>query len=197
MGVKISELPLAVSASSSDKLVLNHLSETNQITLGALMESYLNGAGLVTESGLNDYLSDFVSSGALTEALAGYATGTDIGTYVSEALGGYLSSSDLSSALSDYVSTGALTEALGDYIPGSDIGGYLSEYLSRSDIGSYLDDALSNYLSESDFSSYLSEGLASLGDFLTASDFAAAMSNYLADSGAEVIYNAISQYINA
>ena len=56
MGVKISELPVTSSAGANDHLVLNHGSETNQITLEALMESYLSGAGLVTESGLTDYL---------------------------------------------------------------------------------------------------------------------------------------------
>jgi len=52
MGVKISELPVASSAGNSDSLVLNHGSETSRITVEALMESYLSGAGLVTDAKL-------------------------------------------------------------------------------------------------------------------------------------------------
>ena len=74
MGVKISELPVTSSAGANDHLVLNHGSETNQITLEALMESYLSGAGLVTESELTDYLEDYVSESALSDACAGVHT---------------------------------------------------------------------------------------------------------------------------
>ena len=69
MGVKISELPSASSANTSDSLVLNHGSETSRITLEALMNSYLSGAGLVTDAELAESLQDYVSENALSEAL--------------------------------------------------------------------------------------------------------------------------------
>ena len=65
MGVRISELPSASSAFTDDSLVLNHGSETSRITVEALLESYLDGAGYVTE----DYLSraGFITESYLSE----------------------------------------------------------------------------------------------------------------------------------
>ena len=74
MGVRISELPSVSSANTTDSLVLNHGSETSRITLQALVESYLSGAGLVTEEELNGYLSDYVSESAMSAALEGYVS---------------------------------------------------------------------------------------------------------------------------
>ena len=96
-------------------------------------------------------------------------------------MGDYLSRSDMG----DYVTVSYLSEVL----PGD-----LSDYMSESDVTAYLSevlpDALSDYLSSTDIGTYLSEAL--LG-----SAFADAMQNYLSEYGGEVIYNAISQYINA
>ena len=63
MGVKISELPVTSSATSNDKMVVNHENVTNQITVEDLMQSYLSGAGYMTESELLSFLT---SSGVWT-----------------------------------------------------------------------------------------------------------------------------------
>ena len=79
----------------------------------------------------------------------------------------------------------------------------MSDYVSSA----YLSEALGPYLSESDISPYLSEGIAGLSNFMTATDladggyvssssFAAALAAYLSEYGGETIYDAISQYIH-
>ena len=76
MGVKISELPSTSSANTNDSLVLNHGSETSRITLQALMNSYLSGAGLVTDEELAESLQDYVAESEMPGYLSGYVTGS-------------------------------------------------------------------------------------------------------------------------
>ena len=93
MGVKISELPSTSSANTNDSLVLNHGSETSRITLQALMESYLSGAGLVTDEELAESLQDYVAESEMAGYLSGYVTDTDLDSRLSDyVLGSVLSS---------------------------------------------------------------------------------------------------------
>ena len=168
MGVKISELPAASSANNSDSLILNHGSETKKITLEALLESYLSGAGLVTESDLDDALSGYLSE----SDLSGYLSESDLAGYLSESdLTGYITESNLSSYLSEAIGT-YVSEAFGDVVTAS----YLSEQLGSYVSASYLSEVLADYLSESDLSDYLSE--SDLSDYLSTSDLSEALSEY-------------------
>ena len=186
-------------------------------------ESQLSDAlsGFLSESDLSDYLSEsdmssyvylseelahYVSSAYLSEALADYVSSA----YLSEALADYLSESDLD----DYVSSDALSETLSDYVSVSGLSDALSDYVTSSAMQDYLrdgnyvtDESLSGYLSNPDIEPYLSEGLAGLGNLLSAADldeagyvssssFAAALEAYLSEYGGQTIYDAISQYIN-
>ena len=232
MGVKISELPVISSANANDSLVLNHGGATRRITLenliqaGKIAAQLLSEADLeaclgfyVSESQLTDALEDYLSANDMPEYLSEFVTSSDLSYYVtdsylSEVLADYISadglSETLSNTLSDYVSSGALEELLSEYI----LSTQLENYVSKSYLDYVLDekdyltsDNLSGYVSQSDVSSYLSEGLAGLGNLLSAADlegggyvsssnFAAALGAYLEEYGGETIYDAISQYIH-
>ena len=236
MGVKISELPLISSANANDSLVLNHGGATHRITLenliqaGKIAAQLLSEADLeaclgfyVSESQLTDALEDYLSANDMPEYLSEYVVRSDLSYYVtdsylSEVLADYISadglSETLSTTLSDYVSSGALEELLSGYITSDALSEILDNYASKSYLDYVLDekdyltsDNLSGYVSQSDISSYLSEGLAGLGNLLSAADldeagyvssssFAAALEAYLSDYGGETIYDAISQYIH-
>jgi hypothetical protein len=204
----------------------------NLIQAGKIAAQLLTAADLeaclefyVSEGHLTDVLEDYLSANDMPEYLSEFVTSSDLQnayyvteSYLSEVLADYISadglSETLSNTLSDYVSSGALEELLSGYITSAALSEILDNYASKS----YLDhvlaqkdyltsDSLSGYVSQSDVSSYLSEGLAGLGNLLSAADlegggyvsssnFAAALGAYLEEYGGETIYDAISQYIH-
>ena len=222
MGVKISELPVASSANNNDSLILNHGGATRRITLENLIQAGKIAAQLLSDADLEAYLDFYVSESQLSDALSGFLSESDMSSYVeelahfvssaylSEALADYLSESDLD----DYVSSDDLSETLSDYVSVSGLSDALSDYVTSSAMQDYLrdgnyvtDDSLSGYLSNPDIEPYLSEGLAGLGNLLSAADldeagyvssssFAAALEAYLTEYGGQTIFDAISQYIN-
>ena len=190
MGVKISELPAASSANNSDSLILNHGSETKKITLEAMLESYLSGAGLVTETELSDALTGYLSesdlAGYLSESdLTGYITEDNLSSYLSEAIASYMSDS-----LGDVVTASYLSEQLGQYVSSSYLSEALSDYLSESDLSEILSDTLSDYLSTSDLSDALSDysTTSELQDYIRDQNYVSedglsyTLSGYLSDS---------------
>lgn len=171
MGVKISDLPAASSANNSDSLILNHGSETKKITLEAMLEGYLSGAGLVTEDELSDALSGYLSESDMGEYVTESDLSDALGDYLSESdLTGYITEGNLSSYLSEAIAS-YMSDSLGDVVTAS----YLSEQLGQYVSSSYLSEALSDYLSESDLSEILSD---TLSDYLSTSDLSDALSDY-------------------
>ena len=199
--VSESQLSDALSGFLSESDLSGFLSESDMssyVTMSYLSEAignYVSEAlgDVVTSSYLSEELAHFVSSAYLSEALADYLSESDLDDYVS--------SDALSETLSDYVSVSGLSDALSDYVTSSAMQDYLRD-------GNYVtDESLSGYLSNPDIEPYLSEGLAGLGNLLSAADldeagyvssssFAAALEAYLTEYGGQTIYDAISQYIN-
>ena len=205
-----------------------------QLLSDADLEAYLDF--YVSESQLSDALSDYLSATDMSSYVTMSYLSEAIGNYVSEALGDVVTSSYLSEELAHYVSSAYLSEALADYLSESDLDDYvssdalsetLSDYVSVSGLsdalsdyvtssamqdyprdGNYVtDDSLSGYLSNPDIEPYLSEGLAGLGNLLSAADldeagyvssssFATALEAYLTEYGGQTIFDAISQFIN-
>ena len=78
------------------------------------------------------------------------------------------------------------------FITGSYLSEALDDFVKSSELSDYFSEALSDYVRSDEFGSYLSEVGA-----VTEDNFSSALGYYLSEYGGEVIYNAISQYINS